>query len=209
MKIISQITLLLFLATSYSLKSQASATDLDENQHVHWFYIKADIKKDKKLQKPVYVVRRLGKNIKSGTFKKYREEVWRYIMAGNQLTIGPFLELNDAKRANETYNLSGKTREQIEKEIENTIDTTNNVYYWYVLKFSKSDRTDRYLIDRQPARVAFGSLKDFKYFMWSTLIMKQLAIGPFTSKIEAEESKRIYRLEEYKFLKQYKRLFKL
>ena len=88
------------------------------------------------------------------------------------------------------------------------MDTTNNIYYWYVLKFSKSDRTNRYLIDRQPARVAEGRLKDFRYFMWSSLILQQLAIGPFTSKIEAEESKRIFRLEEYKFHKQYKKIFK-
>lgn len=208
MKIISFILSMLILLSSVVIKSQISAFNFDNDQHVFWFFIKADIKTDKELKKPVYVVRRLGKDIKSGTFKKYKKEVWRYIHAGNQLTIGPFLELNDAKRANETYNLTGKTNEQIEKDIENMSDTTNNVYYWYVLQFSKSDRTNRYIIKRQPARVAEGSLKNFRYFMWSSLVSKQLAIGPFTSQIEAEESKRIYRLEEYKFYKQFNKIFK-
>jgi len=163
---------------------------------------------DKELKKQVYVVKRLGKSIKSGTFKEYISEVWRYIHAGNQLTIGPFLEIDDAKRANKTYDLARRTYEQIEKNIENSIDTTNNVYYWYVLQFTKSDRTNRFIPKRQPAKVAEGSLKDFKYFMWSSLVFQQLAIGPFTSQIEAEESKRIYRLTDYKFHKQYKKLFK-
>lgn len=208
MRLVSLFLTSLFLIT-FSLKSQTSPFDFDDDQHVYWFYIKADIKTDKEFKKPVYVVRRQGKSIKSGTFKKYREEVWHYIKAGNQLTIGPFLELGDAKRANETFNLAGKTNKQMENEIENTLDTTNNVYYWYILQFSKSDRTNRYIIERQPARVAEGSLEDFSYFLWDVLKQKQLAIGPFISKIEAEESKRIYRLEEYKFHKQYKRLFKL
>ncbi|MEN8120384.1 MAG: hypothetical protein ABFS35_08555 [Bacteroidota bacterium] len=207
MKIFSFFLSIFFLAAAIVTKSQISSFNFDDDQHVYWFYIKAEIKNDKELKKPVYIIRRFGKDVKSGTFKKYKEEVWRYIKAGNQLTIGPFIELIDAKRANETYNLARKTNEEMEKDIENTIDTTNNTYYWYALQFSKSDRTDRFIPKRQPARVTEGSLKDFKYFLWSSLVFEQLAIGPFTNQIEAEESKRIYRLEDYKFHKQYKRIF--
>ena len=101
MNIVSYILFVLILTISISIKSQASATDLADNQLVYWFFIKADIKTDKEIKTPVYKVKRLGKDVNSGSFEKYKKEVWRYIKAGNQLTIGPFLQINDAKKANE------------------------------------------------------------------------------------------------------------
>lgn len=195
-KLISIVLISLFLLNSSGLMAQISVEHFDKHQHVFWFYIKAEIKKDKELKRPVYKVRRASKDIKSGSIRKFEKEVWRNLTNGNQLTIGPFLELIDAQRANEMYDIGRKTNEQMEKEIAATVDTTDNSYFWYVLQFTLSNRTRKYLIKRQSAHVAEGSLEDFRYFMWSVLSNQQLAIGPFTAHTEAEESKRLYRLED-------------
>ncbi|RLD84490.1 MAG: hypothetical protein DRJ10_01030 [Bacteroidetes bacterium] len=195
-KLISGILISLFLLNISGLNAQINVTEFDKHQHVFWFYIKAEIKKDKELKRPVYKVRRASKDIKSGTIGKYEKEVWRNVTNGTQLTIGPFLELVDAERANKMYDIGRKNNEQMEKEIAATVDTTDNSYYWYILQFTMSNRTRKYLIKRQSASVAEGTLEDFRYFMWSVLPNQQLAIGPFTAQTEAEESKRLYRLED-------------
>ncbi|OQY01747.1 MAG: hypothetical protein B6I20_07525 [Bacteroidetes bacterium 4572_117] len=195
-KIIYSTLIAIFVFNSYSVKAQIDVEEFDNDQYVFWFYIKAEIKTDRELKRPVYKVRRIGKDVKSGTMRKYKKEVWRNTNSGQQLPIGPFLELGDAERANRMYDLARKTSEQMEKEIASTIDTTDNTYFWYPIQFTLSNRTRKILIKRQPARVAEGSLIDFRSFMWEVLMNKQLAIGPFTSKMEAEESKRLYRLED-------------
>ncbi len=195
-KLISSILIMLFIHSGIGLSAQINVTKFDKNLYVFWFFIKAEIKKDKELRRPVYKVRRASKDIKSGKIKKYENEVWKNVNNGNQLAIGPFLELEDAVRANEMYNIGRKTNEQMEQEIAATVDTTDNTYFWYILQFSKSNRTNKYLIKRQSAAVAEGTLEDFRYFMWTVLSNQQLSIGPFTSHTEAEESKRLYRLED-------------
>ncbi|MEN8120383.1 MAG: hypothetical protein ABFS35_08550 [Bacteroidota bacterium] len=195
-KLISSVLISLFFLNVTDINAQINVTKFDKNQHVFWFHIKAEIKNDRELRRPVYKVRRASKDIKYGTIRKFEKEVWRNVNNGNELTIGPFLELIDAKKANAMYDIGRKTNEQMEKEIAATVDTTDNSYYWYVLQFTMSNRTRKYLIKRQSARVVEGSLEDFRYFMWSVLPNQQLAIGPFTAQTEAEESKRLYRLED-------------
>ena len=172
-------------------------SNFDKDKYVFWFYIKAEIKKDRELKRPIYMVRRASKEIKSGTIRKFEKEVYKNLNNGNQLAVGPFENLVDAKRSNEMYNIARKTDEQMDKEIEATVDTLGENYFWYTLQFDISDRTRKYLIRRQPARVAqYRTLKEFRFFLWSSLKTKQLAIGPFVSLMEAEESKRLYRLED-------------
>lgn len=195
-KLISKILISLFLLNITGLKAQIIVEHFDKDQHVFWFYVKAEIKKDRELKRPVYIVRRFGKDVKSGTISKFGKEVWRNLNNGNQLTIGPFLELVDAERANKSYDLARKTDEQMKKEIAGTVDTTNNEYFWYLLQFTITKRTHRYQIKRQPAAVIPGTLIQFREMLWDVLKQKQLAIGPFTSQTEAEESKRLYRLED-------------
>jgi len=196
-KLISALLIPFFLSNITGLNAQVDISHFDKNQHVFWFYVKAEIKKDRELKRPVYKVRRAGKDIKSGKIRKYNKEIWRNVNSGQQLVIGPFLELRDAERSNEMYNLGRKNDEQMKKEIAATRDTiTYNDYYWYLLQFTFSDRTRKYMIKRQPASVFPGSLPDFKEQLWDFLKQKQLIVGPFTSHTEAEESKRLYRLEE-------------
>jgi len=193
-KITGGIILIAFLFQFTNVKAQS---EFEKGRYVFWFYIKAEIKKDRELRKPVYKVRRTNKDIKSGKIKKFQNDVWRNIKSGNQLVVGPFLELEDAKRSNEMYNLGRKTNEQMEKEIAATRDTaTIDDYYAYLLVFKFSNRTSKYLIKRQPAAVFPTDLPGFKEMLWDVLNQKQLVMGPFRSLMEAEESKRLYRLEE-------------
>ncbi|MCF6240029.1 MAG: hypothetical protein L3J74_01640 [Bacteroidales bacterium] len=191
--------LILFITKTVSINAQGNTVDLDASKkYVFWFYIKAEIKMDRELHMPIYTVRRVGKEIKGGTLKKYNRDVWRNINGGNQLCIGPFSRLEDAKRANQCYNLGRKTDATMQKEIENTVDTTDNTYYWYTLEFEITKRTHRYLLSRIPAAVSEGSLKAFKETLWSLLRMEQkkLTVGPFTNQEDAEVSKMINRNEE-------------
>ncbi len=195
-KIICSLLITFFVQNVTSLKSQITVKGLDDDRFVFWFYIKADIKRDKELKVPVYAVRRLSKDVKSGTVKKFKKEVWRNLNRGQQIAVGPFLELEDADRANSTYDLARKTNDQMAKDIASTIDTTDNTYFWYLMQFTVSQRTRKFLIKRQPAAIFPGSLVDFRNVLWDVRIIPQLAIGPFTSQEEAEESKRLYRLED-------------
>ena len=198
-KLIFFIFVLTSLSHNYLKAQMVDGIDLeDTKRYVFWFYIKAEIKMDRKLHMPVYSVRRVGKDIKGGTLKKYNKDVWRNINGGNQLCIGPFSKLEDAKRANQCYDLGRKTNKIMEQEIANTVDTTDNTYYWYTLEYEITKRTHRYVLSRIPAAVQEGSLKDFKEMLWMLLHQqdKKLVIGPFTDQTDAEISKLINRNEE-------------
>jgi len=198
-KLILLILITIVSANTYLKAQMVDGIDLeDTKRYVFWFYVKAEIRMDRELHIPVYSVRRVGKEIKGGTLKKYNKDVWRNINGGNQLCVGPFFNLEDAKVANSCYNLGRKTDATMQKEIENTVDTTDNTYYWYTLEFEITKRTHRYVLSRIPAAVNQGSLKDFKEMLWMLLHQqdKKLVIGPFTDQTQAEISKMINRNEE-------------
>ncbi len=171
--------------------------DQNMDQYVFWFYIKADIKRDRMTKKPAYVVRILSKKPKSGTLAQFDKDLWRNLNAGHNLVVGPFLEYTDAKRAIKLYDLAKKTDETMDKEIANFKDTTaSGEYYWFFLKYRITARKHKFEFQHTPARVAAGNIPTFKQVLWEGLKFQQLAIGPFAQTIEAEESKRRYRIEE-------------
>jgi hypothetical protein len=170
---------------------------MDPNQYVFWITVNADIKISKETHKEVYVVRSARKKPKGGKHVAYEKFLYRSVLGGRQLPIGPFLEYDDAKRAAGMYDLAKHTSQTMEKEIQNFKDSTaGSEYYWFFLKFSINKRTKKFELERTAARVAYGSLKDFKQVLWEGTFFKQLAIGPFPTQVEAEEAKRLYRLEE-------------
>ncbi len=171
--------------------------DQDMDQYVFWFYIRAEIKRDRVTKKPAYVVRILSKKPKSGTIAQFDRDLWRNLNGGQNLVVGPFLEYKDARRAITLYNLARHTDETMEKEIANHRDTAeSDEYYWFFLKYRITKRKHKFEFKHTPARVAVGNIKTFKQVLWEGLKFQQLAIGPFAQTIEAEESKRRYRIEE-------------
>ncbi len=171
--------------------------DQDNEQYVFWFYVRAEIKRDRVTKKPAYAVRILSRKPKSGTLAKFDRDLWRNLNGGQNLVIGPFLEYYDAERAIKLYNLARQTDKTMEKEIANFRDTTAaDEYYWFFLKYRITKRKHKFEFEHTPARVASGNIPMFKQVLWEGLKFQQLAVGPFAQPTEAEESKRRYRIEE-------------
>jgi hypothetical protein len=190
-------TIIFSLSWVADIHSQSNTMRMDENQFVFWFYIRAEIKRNRITKKPSYVIRTLSKTPKSGTLLKFDKDLWRNLQGGQNLIIGPFLEYNDAIRAIGMYNLARHTDESMEKEIADLPDSIANLEcYFFMLKFDVSKRKRKFEFKRQPARVQPGNIGDFKYALWVNLIQPQLLVGPFPTQEEAEESKRRYRIEE-------------
>jgi len=185
-----------------SLLSQESNTFIqgfDPELYVHWFYIKAETKIDKELKTPVYVVRTLSQTPKSGKVTAFQKDVYRSVKGGQQLAIGPFTDFKYAVRALNMYDLARHTAATMNEELQNFQDTSGiDEYYYYTLEFRLTERTRKYVMKRTAAAIATGSLLEFREALWEGLTQKKLITGPFQSQEEAEESKRLYRLEEEK-----------
>lgn len=192
------LTFLLIFSPFISASSQnVDVVGMDPNQYVFWITVNADIKISGETKKEAYVIRTARKKPKGGKHIAYQKFLFRSVKGGRQIPIGPFLEYDDAVRAASMYNLAQHTSETMREEISNFKDTTAaNEYYWFFLKYRIAPRTKKYIFERTAARVAFGSLKEFREVLWEGIFFKQLAIGPFPSQVEAEEAKRLYRLEE-------------
>ena len=198
MKNLAVIIITSFLSISWlNSSAQVTVDKFNDNQFVFWFYVRAEIKRSTETKRPIYVVRTLSMTPKSGSILKFEKELWRYLQGGQQLAIGPFTDYNDVKRALDMYDLARKTDEMMEEEIKNYYDSTAaSEYYWYFLKYQIAPRKKSYELERTAARVAYGGIKEFKQVLWEGLGFQQLAIGPFPTQQEAEESKRLYRIEE-------------
>lgn len=180
------------------LAQEVSVSHYSDDQFVFWIAVRAQIKISNETKKEVYVVQTVRNKAQSGKVLKYEKNLWRNLNSGYQLLIGPFTEYNDAMRAAKMYQLSKFNTKTMEKDINTYVDSTAaSEYYWFFLKYKIMPRTKRLSLERTAARVAFGSLKDFRQVLWEGLSFQQLAIGPFPTQVEAEEAKRLYRLEEY------------
>jgi hypothetical protein len=189
---------LLMIFSGLRIKAQISTQRFDPKQFVYWFYIKAESKIDKEHKRPVYVVRTLSKTPKSGTISVYEKDVWRNLQSGQQIVIGPFVDYETARRAIEAYDLAKLTKDRMEQGVKafKEKEQTAEDFYWYFLKFSITQRTHSIVFDRTAAAVANGGLSDFLTVFLEGVTFEQLAVGPFATQIEAEESKRLNRLEE-------------
>ncbi len=169
----------------------------DPNRFVFWVTVNASIKISNETKKEVYVVKTARNKPGSGKIRKYQRFLHKSLIAGHSIPIGPFDNYDDALRAVDYYKLTKFNNETIKKSIDQMPDSImNDEYYWFFLKFSYSQRKKTIFLERTAARVASGNLGDFRTVLWEGLSFKQLAAGPFISQEEAEEAKRLYRLEE-------------
>lgn len=150
-----------------------------------------------KPKKEVYVIKTSRNKPGSGKIRKYQRFLHKSLIAGNSLPIGPFDNYEDASQAVEYYKLTRFNSETMKKSIVQMPDSImNDEYYWFFIKFTYSQRKKTIYLERTAARVASGNLADFRTVLWEGLSFKQLTVGPFISQEEAEEAKRLYRLEE-------------
>ncbi len=186
---------LIFMSPIQMLKSQSESFSYDIKQKVYWFHIKAYIKPDKVTKKSVYMIKLGEIEPKYGTIHDYEYDLWKQLQVGSNLLIGPFLDYHDAKSAMEPYRQQNKIQDINKTEIQNEI-LVKGEYYWYFLTFKITERDRSYSLQRIAAAVASGELMEFKEVLAEGLSWQKLAIGPFSSQVEAEESKRLNRLEE-------------
>ena len=167
------------------------------DRFVFWVSVNASIKISNETKKEVYVIRTSRNKPYSGKIRKYQRFLHKSLIAGHSIPIGPFDNYEDAARAADYYKLTKFNSKTMEKSIGQMPDSImNEEYYWFFLKFSYSQRKRTIYLKRTAARVASGNLRDFRSVLWEGRSFKKLAAGPFISQEEAEEAKRLYRLEE-------------
>ena len=169
----------------------------DPDRFVFWVSVNASIKISNETKKEAYVIKTSRNKPYSGKILKYQRFLHKSLIAGHSIPIGPFDNHDDAMRAVDYYKLTKFNSETIKKSIAQMTDSImNEEYYWFFIKFYYLPRKKTIKLERTAARVASGNLADFRTVLWEGLFHKQLAIGPFISQEEAEEAKRLYRLEE-------------
>lgn len=199
MKTLVKYLLVIILSVSFTMSfaQEVIVEHYRPDQFVFWITVRAQIKISNESKKEVYVVRTARNKPQSGKLYNYEKSLWKNLTSGRQLLIGPFTEYQDAVRAAEMYDLAKQTNESMAEHIRTYTDsTTAPEYYWFFLKYKIMPRTKKLALERTAARVAYGDIKDFMQVLWEGLTFQQLAIGPFQSQVEAEEAKRLYRLEE-------------
>jgi hypothetical protein len=189
---------LLFCLSGFETKAQ---NQFDPNDYVYWFYLRTEKKLDRNLNQNVYLVRTLSKTPKYGTFAAYEKDTWRCLLGGQQMVIGPFRQFKVAKQALAIYDMAKLPEEQRKIQIaklSEEIGLEHDEYFCYYLKYDVSKRTKKFVLRRVPARTSIDgiTLDGFIDQFLEGLTFEMLAIGPFFDRPEAEESKRLNRLEE-------------
>ncbi len=182
---ISFITLFL---TNSSIFAQEKVDYTDKNRDVFWFNINLKIHKDRTLGE-CYNVIKYGSTVSSGTLKKYDEKLWGGLNNGTRIAIGPFNSYEEAKIAVRFYDTKKSATDTV-------IQNNNEQLFYYLVKPTKSKRLKNWQFERMPAAIVSGKNNDFLELLKVSLNQKKLVIGPFKSQLEAEESKRIFRLDE-------------
>ena len=193
--------ILLLLALFLPEITHAQVTDSesrDKNRRVYWFNINLSFKTDSKTGLPKYDVHVLTSKVYHGSLEKYDRTLWKGLGAGTRVSIGPFSFYEEAQQAMAFYSLKHESA-----PIDTSYDKNRSVNF-YNLFIGKRPRSGSYFLDRRPAAVSSGSYEDFYDLLKVSLQfsstggdgvdLAKLTIGPFWEHIDAEESKRIYRL---------------
>jgi len=167
-----------------NLNKTAKSLDSKGYSQVYWFPARVKVE-DRDLK---YIIVSTSR-IRHGHKNLFDKEIWRYLTK-RVVIIGPFQTLSQATMARSLYKDS-------EDKIKFLPDTgMPTTIYWFNIHFVQSPRLKIYVINRIPASVSLGSLKDFRDAFYIQLQQQSLPVGPFYMKENAEEAKRIYRQNE-------------
>jgi len=178
---------LLQFQLSTNIVASQTIESYDPYREVYWFNVKIMNITDPQTQQKKYNLVLLGKKVYNGTARDYEKKLWEGTSAGTFITVGPFETYNEANEAMIYYDTKRKPDESTE---------TDNKYNWFLLKVNIQERSRSYKFERMAAAIASGTIREFEDILRESLTFKVLAIGPFRDALDAEESKRIYRLEE-------------
>jgi hypothetical protein len=187
MKKLVLISIVLFF--TFQFFAQPSINYGDDSRRVFWFDVGLNKIKDKETQIPLYQIVRQGTKIHYGTALEYDRYLWNGLSNGSKIAIGPFDTQKQAEFAVKLYDIK-------QAENDSEISNNNGSYFWYLVTIKKTQRLKSYNFERIPAQVNSGNAINFLDLMKVSLSMDKLVIGPFASAPEAENSKRVFRLEE-------------
>ncbi len=94
--------------------------------------------------------------------------------------------------------LSFKKNEHLKGNSIPTVTEDDPVYYWFYLKIRIDDRTNTFKVSGTSGGLDYGYQLDFEKALWNNLSKRQIAIGPFQTKEEALNAKRLYKMSEDK-----------
>lgn len=194
MKVCFIFCLLFFTLEANIILSQERDSLYDKENIVYWFDIKIKESFHKNTKKVRYIISLKNKKINHGSLRTYEKHLFKSLFKRKYLPVGPFGKLDDAKLAVLQYDLKHHNDSSMKKVLENMDSTLlSKKYYWFVyLRPPKIKHPP--VLRRAPALIANGSLIEFKANLWELILFRSFAFGPFTTKMEAERAKRLYRL---------------
>ena len=178
--------MVLTMATAGAMAQRADLRAMS-GEVFYWFNVKISNSIDRDTKLDAYSLRVISPTIYNGNCRKFQKSLWEGTVHGTKIAIGPFNSLDEAKEALQLYRTLKDTTAQTKFD---------GQLSWFLVDVTIMERSHSYQFERIPARVAFGSAKEFKAALKESLTFKKLAVGPFYDDMQAELSKSLYRVEE-------------
>ena len=182
------ILILLYGIPLFSQEEDVLTRYKDNTRRVYWFDLALKTKPDPDTKLPQYYVYPTSR-VKYGTAEEYDRYLWNNISMGNFLSIGPFDTYQQAE-------ISYKLYDPKTFNTDSNLVNSNVTYYYYIINLKKRTRLKSFEFERLPAAVAPGRPKDFVSLIQASIKLDRLVIGAFATMPEAENSKRVFRLQE-------------
>jgi len=189
----STILAILLLILTFPLFSQNIEEDVmtrykDQSRRVYWFDLALKTKPDPDTQLPQYYVYPASK-VKYGSAEEFDRYLWNNIAQGTYLSIGPFDTYQQAEISQKLYDPKIAEKDSL-------ILHSDAQYFYYIINLKKRSRLKSFDFERLPAAVTSGRPKDFTTLIQASIKLDRLVIGAFATQPEAENSKRVFRLQE-------------
>jgi hypothetical protein len=76
------------------------------------------------------------------------------------------------------------------------INEDDPIYFWFFVRVRIDTRQDKFIMSGTTGGIRTGRQIDFEKDLWSNLSRRQIAVGPFESKNEAVNAKRLYKTKK-------------
>lgn len=182
------ILIIIFNIPIFSQEEDVLTRYKDKSRRVYWFDLALKTKADPDTQLPQYYVYPTSK-VKYGSAEDFERYLWNNIAMGTYLSIGPFDTYQQAELSYKLYDPKVFNKDS-------NLVNTNTTYYYYIINLKKRTRLKSFDFERLPAAVAPGRPRDFVTLIQASIKLDRLVIGAFATMPEAENSKRVFRLQE-------------
>jgi hypothetical protein len=183
--------LVLFVICFVSIQFVSNSTELvNKDKIYYWFSLKIGKSIDKETKSPKLVVKKIGKDIESGTYEQFIVRHKTALKTG-LIIVGPFNGKIQAQNAMYYYHSTKTQKAGTSDSL--IISAKDSVYYYYLTRPVPGKWLRPTSFQRIPARIGKGTPQDYKTMLQEGLTFQFLAIGPFMDYALAEKSKFIFR----------------